>query len=56
LTQEILKALLVHYDIKIQCLYDMILVDGFSAQLHPPSADGIIDPYYVASLAWLTLV
>jgi len=56
LTQDILKALLVHYDIKIQCLYDMIFVDGFSANLHPPSANGIIDPYKVEFLAWLTLV
>ncbi|CAZ84081.1 unnamed protein product [Tuber melanosporum] len=39
LTQDILKALLIHYDIKIQCLYDMLFIDGFSANLHPPSAN-----------------
>ncbi|RPB01127.1 hypothetical protein L873DRAFT_1677535, partial [Choiromyces venosus 120613-1] len=39
LTLDILKALLVHYDIKIQCLYDMLFVDGFSANLHAPSAN-----------------
>jgi hypothetical protein len=35
-----MKALLIHYEIKVKSLYEMIYVDSFMAHLQPASENG----------------
>lgn len=43
-TVEILKALLIHYEIKIKLLYEMIFVDSFAASIQPATENGKYKP------------
>lgn len=40
-TSDVLKALLIHYEIKIKVLYEMIFVDSFAASIQPATENGI---------------
>lgn len=39
-TADILKTLLIHYEIKIKILYEMIFIDSFVANIQPATENG----------------